>query len=357
MLTVSPAVFAVEDTYHIMCPMSDPCLFWVRIGDEEYYDESNGILRSLSPIHRVIVPMKVLDAAGTYTVCVRPLIERKPYFTTTAPVREYTYSFLPVPKEGAIRAYHISDAHNRVEEPVVAAKTFGDIDLLILNGDVINHSGDPEKFNVVYEICSRLTGGEKPVIFSRGNHDMRGNYAESFAEYTPNDHGKTYYTVKLGSLWAVILDCGEDKPDDHAEYGHTVCCRAFRKRQTAFLRELINQKPYEEDGIQTRLLICHNPFTRQDQPPFNIEAETYAEWGRLLKKNVKPDLMLCGHVHQLGIHEAGGEWDHLGQPCTMVTGARPDEGYFAGCGMVFDKGHTTVTFTDSRGEILQTAQI
>ena len=34
-----------------------------------------------------------------------------------------------------------------------AAKAFGKIDLLILNGDVIDHSGDPEKFTNIYEIC------------------------------------------------------------------------------------------------------------------------------------------------------------------------------------------------------------
>ncbi len=356
MLKTHPAVFAVEDTYQIMVSTTQPCLFWVRIGDEEHYDESNGILRSLSPLHRVIVPMAELNRLKEYTVCVRPLEERKPYFSKTLPVETYTYRFVPVP-ENHVRAYHIADAHNRVEEPVAAAKAFGDIDLLILNGDVINHSGDPEKFDVVYEICSRLTGGEKPVVFSRGNHDLRGNYAERFAEYTPNANGKTYYTVRLGSLWLVILDCGEDKEDDHAEYGHTVCCHAFRKRQMAFLQSLTTEKPYESDGVTRRLLICHNPFTRQDQPPFNIEAPLYTEWATLLREQIRPDLMICGHVHRLGIFRVGGEWDHLGQPCTLVTGSKPDEGYFAGCGFVFETDRTTVIFTDSNGDTLETSVV
>ncbi len=353
MLKTSPAVFAVENTYQIMVQTNSPCLFWVRVDGEEYYDESNGIMRSLSDLHRVIVPMSALDRAKAYTVCVRPLIERKPYFSQTAPVEEYNFTFTPVP-DGAVRAYHIADAHNRVEEPIAAARAFGEIDLLILNGDVINHSGDPEKFDVVYEICSRLTGGTKPVVFSRGNHDMRGNFAERFAEYTPNANGKTYYTVRLGSLWMILLDCGEDKTDDHAEYGYTVCCHAFRLRQTAFLKQVIADGEYADESIRTRLLICHNPFTRQDVPPFNIEAPIYREWGVLLKDHIRPDAMICGHVHELGVHYVGGEWDHLGQPCTMVTGSKPDEGYFAGCGYVFDGKNIAVTFTDSRGEILGT---
>jgi len=193
MLKTAPAVFAVEDTYQIMVSVTAPSLFSVVVGNEEYFDESNGIMRSLSDLHRVSVPMAALDATGEYTVRVRPLVERKPYFTETAPVQEYTYAFYPVPEDN-VRAYHISDAHNRVAEPLAAARAFGEIDFLILNGDVINHSGDPSKFDHIYEICAELTGGQKPVVFSRGNHDMRGNFAEKFAEYTPNAGGKTYYT-------------------------------------------------------------------------------------------------------------------------------------------------------------------
>ena len=209
MLKTAPAVFAVEDTYQILVSVTAPSLFWVEIGEESYYDASNGIMRSLSDLHRVTVPMSVLDAAEAYTVCVRPLIERKPYFTETEEVQTYTYPFYPVPQEKA-RAFHISDAHNRIEEPIRAAHTFGDIDFLIFNGDVLDHSGDPTKFDNIYILCDRLLGGSKPAVFSRGNHDLRGNYAEKFAEYTPNSNGNTYYTFRLGGIWGLLLDCGED---------------------------------------------------------------------------------------------------------------------------------------------------
>ena len=59
--------------------------------------------------------------------------------------KQLIYPFRPVTGE-TTRMYHISDAHNRIEEPVAAAKTFGQIDLLILNGDILQHSGDPAKF-------------------------------------------------------------------------------------------------------------------------------------------------------------------------------------------------------------------
>ena len=231
MLKTAPAVFAVGNDYQIMVEVQDEALMYVTVGDATYYDASNGIMNSLNFIHRVTVPMEALDKAKEYTVCVRPIIKRKPYFTETDGILTFSYQFHPVPERG-IRVYHISDAHNRIEMPVAAAKAFGKLDLLILNGDVIDHCGNPEKFANIYEICSLLTGGSIPVIFSRGNHDMRGRFAEKFADYTPNQHGNTYYTFRLGNIWGILLDCGEDKPDTHEAYGHTVACHAFRKRQT-----------------------------------------------------------------------------------------------------------------------------
>lgn len=356
MLKTAPAVFAVENTYQILVQIQAECLMWVQVGDTCYYDESNGILRSLSELHRVTVPMAELDAAGGYTVYVRPLVERKPYFTETAPVEEYPFSFRPVPAEG-IRAYHISDAHNMVAPPIQAARTFGEIDLLILNGDVIDHSGDPSKFDNIYLICDALTHGEIPTVFSRGNHDMRGNFAEKFAEYTPNHLGNTYYTFRLGSLWGLLLDCGEDKDDASVEYGNTICCHAFRRRQTAFLKDLIRraEETYAAPGITTRVVIAHNPFSNIFPAPFDIEQELYREWCTLLREHVKPQVMITGHKHTLEVWLPGCPEDKLGQPCPVVVGARPERGvYFAGCGYVFGKDAVTVTFTDSEGTVLRT---
>jgi len=353
MLKTAPAVFAVGTDYQIMVEIQGESLMCVIIGDKTYYDASNGIMNSLSPLHRVTVPMEVLDNAKEYTVCVRPIIARKPYFTETDEYVTFSFPFKPVPTKG-IRAYHISDAHNQVELPVKAAKAFGNLDVLILNGDVIDHSGNPEKFANIYELCALLTGGTIPVIFSRGNHDMRGRFAEKFAEYTPNQYGNTYYTFRLGSIWGILLDCGEDKPDEHPAYGYTVACHAFRERQTDFLRAVIRNahSEYEQDGVKTKLVIAHNPFTQQLESPFDIEADIYRQWASLLKERIKPDLMICGHTHKYGIHYAGGEYDHLGQPCTVVIASEPMQDRFIGCGFIVDDNQIEIVFTDSLGNTL-----
>ncbi len=353
-----PAVFAVNKYYQIMMPCEKACFFFVKVGDKCYYDESNGIMRSKNKIHKVEVPADELDNAKEYTVCIRPIIIRKAYFSKTKKVLEKTYKFYPIP-ENNIRAYHIADAHNNITEPIKAAKTFGNIDFLVLNGDVIEDSSNPSKFMNIYKICSRLTKGEKPSVFSRGNHDLRGNFAERFADYTPTYLGNTYYSFRLGNIWGVLLDCGEDKNDDHAEYGFTVACHVFRERQTEFLKNIIENKEneYEAEGVKHKLVISHNAFVHRYNPPFDIEQDIFAEWSELLRENIKPEIMICGHAHELDIYyPENSDWNNNGIVCPVVIGStikKRKPVYFAGCGYVFNDDRIEVIFTDSNGEILR----
>ncbi|MBR4761495.1 MAG: metallophosphoesterase, partial [Clostridia bacterium] len=318
MMKTAPAVFAVGREYQIMAPVTESSLFWVEIGGKRFCDEQNGIMRSICSTHRVRVPMSVLDSAGEYTVCERVIIDRKPYFPEIGETKKRTFKFYPVPRENA-RVYHLADAHNMIDIPVKAASFFGKIDLLIMNGDIPDHSGKIENFDTIYKIAEALTGGSVPVVFARGNHDMRGYFAEQFADYTPSLNGNTYYTFKVGGIWGIVLDCGEDKDDSNAEYGGTVCCHAFRERQTEFIKEVIEnrKKEYEAKDVTHRIIVCHNPFTYLQTPPFDIEGEIYGEWAKLLKDNVKPELMICGHVHELFVSKSGSRWESIPQPCTV----------------------------------------
>ncbi len=353
MLKTAPAVFAVGNDYQIMFEVESDALVSVRVGENTYYDESNGIMNTLSSMHRVTVPSALLNEEKEYTVCLRPLIERKPYFSETGEPVEISFNFKPVP-ESNIRAYHLSDTHNHINAPVAAAKTFGDIDFLILNGDILDHSGDPSKFANIYIICSEITGGNIPVVFSRGNHDLRGNYAEKFADYTPSQNRNTYYSFRLGSIWGILLDCGEDKGDEHAEYGYTVACHPFRLRQTEYLKSVIANadKEYNADGIKTRIVISHNPFTEKHPAPFDIEKDIFTQWANLLKEHIKPDVMICGHTHRMSVFYPNIEDDYINRPCPVVVGSQPLKDGFIGCGYVFGDNEIKAVFTDNLGNVI-----
>ena len=61
MWKVTPTVFAVGREYQIMIPVECECIMKVEIGDNVYYDAFNGIMRSRSLVHKVTVPMEILD--------------------------------------------------------------------------------------------------------------------------------------------------------------------------------------------------------------------------------------------------------------------------------------------------------
>ncbi|MCQ2448841.1 MAG: hypothetical protein MJ132_01440, partial [Clostridia bacterium] len=82
MLVTDPVVFAVGNDYHIMAPVDEDCLYGVEVGGEKFFDEANGIFRSDCRIHRAIIPMETLNAAGKYTVFMRRVTDRAPYSPT-----------------------------------------------------------------------------------------------------------------------------------------------------------------------------------------------------------------------------------------------------------------------------------
>lgn len=346
-LAQPPSVYAVGRAYRIMVPVRVETLCWCEVGGESYEDESCGILRSSSLTHAVTVPMEALDRAGGYTLCFRVVRQRKPYFSEVSETVRLEVPFRPLP-EGRIRLFMVADAHNRIAAPVAAA---GRPDLLVLNGDVPEDSGRLENFTTIHAIAGQVTRGEVPTVFARGNHDLRGVCAERLAEHTPTQDGRSYYTFRLGTLWGIVLDCGEDKSDDHAEYGHTVCCHAFRRRETAFLRDVVAHadEEYAAVGVTRRLVVCHVPFSQVLEPPFDIEQDLYREWCRLLREQVRPHLMLCGHIHDLYVTQPGEGRDHLGQPCPVVVGSRPGPGpeRFVGTEVTLETdGRAVVEFLD-----------
>ena len=361
-MAVAPTVFAVGNKYNIFVPFSDEVIMWVRVGDKTYYDHCNGILRSNTRMHRVELPMSALDEAREYTVVYRKMIDRTPYFPKSEDERSLTVSFRPVKECGDITVYHIADAHNLTDEPIAAGRYFGeDIDLLVLNGDIPNHSGRIENFNAICEIAVGVTGGHCPCVFARGNHDTRGIYAEDMPHYIPTLNGNTYYTFRVGPVWGLLLDCGEDKTDDHEEYGGTVCFHHFRETETDFIKEVIENadREYNAPGVKHKLVISHVAFTHICKPPFDIEQELYGEWSRLMREYIKPDLLLYGHHHVVDISPVGSQFDHQGQACTAVIGSKPIFGKdapngFIGAAIVLrEDGKKRIVFNDDKGNILR----
>ncbi len=303
MIYKDPCVYVVGNEYQIVINTLAFGKCWVEAGGRIYNDSVGGLIRTETLVHRVTVPMDVLDNARSYRVCFRALPERKPYFPELGELQYRDYAFKPVDCSHPLNVYILADTHSSVDEPAKAASCFGDdLDLLIMNGDVPTACQTHEDIRSIFDITSAVTHGGIPVVFARGNHDYRGQYALDLPQYIGNRNGDTWFTFRIGSIWGIVLDCGEDKVDDHAEYGGLVDCHEMRLSETRFIEEVIAnaESEYAAPGVENRLVITHLPFcaacVHGGNETFNIETELFGKWTHLLNE-MKPHAMISGHMH------------------------------------------------------------
>lgn len=349
-----PAVYAVGDEYQITVMAKCELLASVIIDGKRYFDASNGILRSGNHIHKVSVPIDVLDKSKKYTLVLRKVNERLAYYSKCDDEVSFDFEFSPV-EDGNINIYHICDCHGKSETPIKAAEYMKDMDLLILNGDMPNDVNTPEEFDIIHHVAGSVTKGRIPVVCARGNHDNRGKCAENADIYMPSKNGDLFYSFRVGSLWGGVLDRGEDRPDDFPMYGNVVCFTQYRQKQTAFLESIVESGEYKKEGITKRIVVCHTPFMYAYDAPFDVDSDVNMRWCELLRE-VKPHFMLSGHHHTTEVIYPGHKHDKFGQPCPIIFGSNPcmkleNEDKFIGCGINFDDEIIEVTFNDNNHEI------
>ena len=157
----------------------------------------------------------------------------------------------------------------------------------------------------------------------------------------------------------MLVDAGEDKYDGYESYNGTICCHEFRLEQQEMIDKTIENadREYEEDGVEYKVILSHMPFTfKKREEKFDIEREMFSNWSKLIKDNIKPDIMLCGHTHKACISECGSEYDDLGQPCTIIVGSNvtkieDNKKILAGAFINLNKGFAKVVF-NTDNEIL-----
>ena len=295
--TYRPVVYAVEDEYQIVFSTSDSAVAWVEIDGVEYYDLYAGSMKSNDHVHKVTVPQTVLDEAGQYQIHGQQMIYRGPFGGYLGDLLTESYDFRPVDTTDGLNYYALSDVHEAVDA-AVNATTYdhgADLDMLILLGDLVSMVESEKDAQLANDLAFRITGGEIPVLYARGNHEIKGEYGEDFHKYVASKNGDYYYTVTLGEdVFAVILDMGEDHEDDWWEYFGTAKFDLYRQEQTHMLEKILAEGEYET--YPYRMVLCHVPITYVDEDGrFGGFRE---EWTALLNE-MDVDISLSGHEHDL----------------------------------------------------------
>ena len=294
--TYGAVVYAVEDDYQIVFSTSDSAICWVEIGGENYYDLYAGSMRSADKVHKVTVPQHTLDAAGGYTTCAKQMIYRGPFGGYTGKTISRSYDFRPVDSSDGLNHIALSDVHEAVDAAAAAATVRQDTDFIVLLGDLVSMVETEKDAQLANELAHGITKGEIPVIYARGNHEIKGEFSEVLYKYVGSKNQEYYYTVTLGDedVFAVVLDMGEDHEDDWWEYYGTAQFDLYRAAQTEMLQEILHSGDYE--NYRYRMMLCHIPVVYVDK---NGYFEAFRnEWTELLNE-MDMDIGLSGHKHVL----------------------------------------------------------
>ena len=295
----TPAVYAVGNKYQIVFTTHAKGTAWVEINGKEYNETYAGYRESENKIHKISVSMDILDEAGSYTIHTRSMMLRGPYCALQGKQLSETYNWKGVNSEDGLNYYVFSDTHNTTKTPYEAATYFGDdLDFLILCGDHASWVDREADLTQALRLAGRITKGEIPVVYARGNHETKGVRANELYKYVGADGEKFYYTFRLKNVWGVVLDIGENHNDNFAEYYGAAKFRNYRKNQTKFLDTVLSnaEKEFNAPGVDYRIAVCHVPITVK----YVIDHAdgTKDDWLERLNE-MKITMCYSGHVHEL----------------------------------------------------------
>ena len=112
--------------------------------------------------------------------------------------------------------------------------------------------------------------------------------------YFPTLTNNTYYTLKHGDVFYIILDGGEDKPDSCLEYYETAVYDQFRKEEAEWLKGVVESD--ECKNAKYRVVIMHMPPIGGKNMWHGPKYSGELFLPILNKANIT--VMLSGHTHK-----------------------------------------------------------
>nr|WP_316616789.1 FN3 domain-containing metallophosphoesterase family protein [uncultured Alistipes sp.] len=286
---------------------SDKGFSWVEVkpdGGEakRHYTVRNGLRDAYNTFNVIRVENLRPDTRYQYRLCSKQIADFQPYKVTfgdsiVSPWRRFS---TPDPKATACSFIALSDMHQQPDKlgRLLNQAGVGSADMIFYVGDMMNYYDNKETpFRSFIDKSVELFASEKPFVLVRGNHETRGNMAREYARYVPKSSGKYYGAYRVGDIMFVVLDCGEDKPDDFWVYAGLTDFDGYRTEQAAWFGKLIRSKAYK--SAKWRIVMNHFPplSHMEGDNPERHGIQDITDKFLPLYNQAKIDLMISGHTH------------------------------------------------------------
>ncbi|MDR1122034.1 MAG: metallophosphoesterase, partial [Dysgonamonadaceae bacterium] len=189
-------------------------------------------------------------------------------------------------------------------------------DIVFFNGDCITDvQSESIALRSINYYGSKIGANGIPSIYLRGNHETRGAYSMFLWNLLERMGGHSYGAFNIGDTRFVLLDCGEDKPDETPVYYDLNDFTQYRKDQAEFLKKEVDSKKFK--SATKKVLIHHIPV-------YGMEEESFVPcrdlWGDVLAK-ANFSVCLNGHLHRYNYISKGQKGNNF----PVIIGGGNDE--------------------------------
>jgi len=262
--------------------------------DHETVPQIDGLV-PVGTMHRVVLRGLQPGRSYQYRIASRRVVALRPYWpdrgkTVESPV--YSFTTFDASKKRTTFAT-MTDTHENVERvrSLTDLALRQSVDFVVHTGDGVHYAtGENQVKDKFLEPMATGLRGRTPLIYARGNHEYRGEFARSLGDYLHAQEGRYYYTRDAGPVHLVVVDTGEDKPDATNVYAGLNDLRSYRAEEYAWFKQVLADEP------------------RMRTAPFTVVLGHDPEWGWLDGANdewtkraneAKVDLFIAGHLHRL----------------------------------------------------------
>jgi len=299
----------------------------IAVGEEPFRridHESHGLLPYDDNVLKFVLPPLPANQVLRYRI-----IARKIHFETDYKIHQGPVESTPVqiaktlnPAAASTRFVIWNDTHEhqatiqKLQQQTAAIQP----DFLMWNGDQTNNVHDPRAMREQYLSPGQLEISARwPLAYARGNHDVRGPAARIVDRFTGTPEDRFYYAFRSGPLAALVMDTGEDKPDDRDVFAGLAAFEPMRRRQQTWLKNVIEEPWFKSAPF--RVLFCHIPlWWHEDTSKYDFwfcsEVCREAWLPLLIRGGVQ--VVISGHTHRATWYPATAD-----QPIAQLIGGGP----------------------------------
>lgn len=295
-----------------------PSVGWVEIAPDDgtnfyamerakIFDSRHGI-KNQGRIHRVRLQGLTPGTTYRYRIYSTQIKEHRANYICYGPTAATdVYNKAPLkfrtldPAQKEVSFAMVNDIHGDVAkmESLLKQCDMDKTDMILFVGDMVSQFNSEEQvFGGFMDKAVELFASQKPMFYTRGNHETRGEIAYDFQDYFSPSQDHIYYMFRQGPVCFVALDCGEDKPDSDIEYSDANVYSEYRTEQAEWLKKVIQTEEFKSAPF--KIVTCHMPPMGGWFGPEEIKQKFIP-----ILNEAGVDILLCGHTHRHSFHKAG----------------------------------------------------